>query len=302
MRRIGLVLGAGGMAGQAYHGGVLTALANAGWDPRSAEVVVGTSAGSIAAALLRAGVTPSGLASGTYRRAKEAGGALPPDAAEMAGAGAAAGIAAAGASTGRTRVGGRLARLVPAGRISPGGIVTMVRRSAGDSWPAAATWVCAVRRSDGRRVVFGRAGAPAAPLSLAVAASCAIPGYFQPVLIDDVAYVDGGAHSPTNADLLAGLGLDAVVVSSPMSVSRRALGRRLDLPARLLFRATLAREVAAVRRRGTPVLTLQPTADDLAAMGLNAMDSRPWADIVRRAQASTQRRLEDPALRRLLTG
>ena len=54
MRRIGLVLGAGGMAGQAYHAGVLSALADGGWDPRSAEVIVGTSAGSISAALLRA--------------------------------------------------------------------------------------------------------------------------------------------------------------------------------------------------------------------------------------------------------
>lgn len=299
MRRIGLVLGAGGVAGQAYHAGVLSALVDLGWDPRTAEVVVGTSAGSIAAALLRAGVAPSGLVSGRYRTQQGGRQAVPSDAAEL---GLAAGLPLRAAGSDRVRVGGRLARLIPAGRLSTAGIVSMVSRSAGERWPTETTWVCAVRRRDGRRVVFGRDGSPRAPLPLAVSASCAIPGYFQPVLIEDESYVDGGAHSPTNLDLLAGLGLDAVVVSSPMSVSRGALGPRVDLPLRLLLRATLAGEVARVRRRGTPVLTLQPTSDDLKVMGLNAMDPRPWADVVERAHASTRRRLQDPELHRLLTG
>ena len=62
MTRIGLVLGAGGVVGQAYHSGVLAALAEiAGWDARTAEIVVGTSAGSGAAAMLRLGVSPEDL-------------------------------------------------------------------------------------------------------------------------------------------------------------------------------------------------------------------------------------------------
>src|SRR3712207_9494451 len=57
--RVGLVLGAGGMAGTAFHAGVLQALfEDAGWDARDAEVIVGTSAGSTSAALLRAGFPP----------------------------------------------------------------------------------------------------------------------------------------------------------------------------------------------------------------------------------------------------
>jgi len=47
--KVGLVLGAGGIAGGAFHAGVLAALEEAtGWDPRRAALVVGTSAGSIA--------------------------------------------------------------------------------------------------------------------------------------------------------------------------------------------------------------------------------------------------------------
>src|SRR5690349_5218831 len=63
MPGIGLVLGAGGEVGYAFHAGVLAALADVtGWDARSAEVIVGTSAGSIAGAVLRAGCSPADLA------------------------------------------------------------------------------------------------------------------------------------------------------------------------------------------------------------------------------------------------
>jgi NTE family protein len=61
--RIGLVLGAGGVIGHAFHAGVLDGLCDAtGWDPRDAEVIVGTSAGSVVGALLRAGFSPRDLA------------------------------------------------------------------------------------------------------------------------------------------------------------------------------------------------------------------------------------------------
>lgn len=61
--RVGLVLGAGGVVGQAYHAGVLAALEDEyGWDARDAEVIVGTSAGSIVGTLLRAGIPAGGLA------------------------------------------------------------------------------------------------------------------------------------------------------------------------------------------------------------------------------------------------
>jgi len=64
--RIGLVLGGGGVVGAAYHAGALTALEyDLGWDPRSADVIVGTSAGSVVGSLLRLGVAASDLAAHT---------------------------------------------------------------------------------------------------------------------------------------------------------------------------------------------------------------------------------------------
>jgi predicted acylesterase/phospholipase RssA len=53
--RIALVLGAGGVAGGAFHAGALAALHDAlGWDARSADLVVGTSAGSLAETAMEA--------------------------------------------------------------------------------------------------------------------------------------------------------------------------------------------------------------------------------------------------------
>lgn len=50
-----------------------------------------------------------------------------------------------------------------------------------------------------------------------MAASCAIPGAFSPVEIDNVEYVDGGFHSPSNADVVADADLDLVVSIAPLS-------------------------------------------------------------------------------------
>ena len=304
MRRVGLVLGAGGIVGQAYLAGVLKALAETGWDPEDSEIVVGTSAGSLVGGLLRSGVSVADLAEGGYRRGQVG----PTSAARRVAGGAAAtaerAMQAAARTGGRARLGSRIAGMVPPGRISPGGIVRLVQQAGGDSWPDRDTWICAVRRRGGERVVFGSADAPKAPFSKAIAASCAIPGYFQPVRIADghggsEEYVDGGAHSPTNLDLLAGHGLDAVIAISPMSFSG-VPSARLDVGARLLFRGTLTREALAVRRRGTTVLTFQPGAKELAVMGLNAMSSSRWHDVVDSAAAAARHRMALPEAKSVL--
>jgi NTE family protein len=171
----------------------------------------------------------------------------------------------------------------------------------GADWPDRDLWLTAVRLRDGRRVVFGRDGAPPAHVADAVAASCAIPSFFAPVEIGGVTYVDGGAHSPTNADLAADLDLDLVVVSSPMSVVGNRLRPSLDLPARRLCQFYLGQEVARVRRRGVPVLTFQPTADDLRAMGLNAMDQTRREPVTVQARQSALKKLERDDVRALFS-
>lgn len=190
-----------------------------------------------------------------------------------------------------------LAGLLPRGRVPTTMITEWLAPVFAEGWPPAEPgrelWICAVDLSNGRRVAFGRPGAPDAALSEAVAASCAIPGFFTPVSVGSRSYVDGGVHSSTNADLMAAKDLDLVVVSAPMSAAKPLTGG-LDMAGRRLARITLGREVAALRRRGTRVLVLQPTPEDRAVMGVNAMDPRRRQAVAHSARESTFRRLARP--------
>jgi len=87
-----------------------------------------------------------------------------------------------------------------------------------------------------------------------------------------------------------------VVIVSPMSSSRTATARlAADAPVRAVYRARLAREVAAVRRRGAGVVTFQPSGEDLAVMGgaASAMDYQRHGPVARRARETALRRLSD---------
>ena len=307
--RIGLVLGAGGMTGGAFHAGVLSALADVtGWDPRSAEIVVGTSAGSLTGAVLRAGLSVADIRNRALGRPLTAEGRrltsrltpppaagfrLRPEGPRARGRAAPAGaLARMAMRPWEVRPGAVMSALLPPGRISTEMITGGMEPLFGRTWPTDPLWVCAVRLDTGRRVVFGRDGNTPS-VGEAVAASCAIPSYFAPVTIDGVDHVDGGVHSPTNLDVFGGLGLDLVVVSSPMSLAGRSLPQvTADWAVRRYCRAQLDREAIAVRRRGTPVLALQPTTEVASIMGLNAMDAGRRVATVDAAYESTRRRLE----------
>jgi NTE family protein len=282
--RVGLVLGAGGVVGQAYHAGVLAALEHdLGWDPRTADLIVGSSAGSITGTLLRLGVPASDLAAFAVDSPLSTEGQPVLDRMEREIEFPAFGVrdvvrpwrlpkaalvARVARSPLRIRPSVAALTLAPAGRVDLLEHVSVIADVVGDSWPER-LWLSAVRRDDGRRVMFGRPHAPAAPLPHAVAASCAIPAYFRPVRIGRHQYFDGGVHSPTNADVVRREGLDLVVVVSPMSSRRRA--RTVDGALRWRAHRQLMREAEELRRRGTTVVRFEPGRASLAVMGVNAM-------------------------------
>ncbi len=277
--RIGLVLGGGGLTGTAFHAGVIAGLAQAaGWDARAAEVIVGTSAGSTSGALLRAGLPPQDFV------ARMVGAPLTARGDEVLGrmgplrspekVGPRGWAPAAPRMLGelvrhprRVRLGLLAAALLPEGALDVGGSVAGIA-DLFRAWPEAPLWVCAVRLDDGQRVVFGR-DMPAA-LSDAVSASCAIPGYFSPVMIRGSRYVDGGVWSTHNADLLAGLGLDLVIISAPMSSTRRTPSDRGSL-LRMPVRHALDRQVRVLEASGTPVVVIQPDSQLASVMGTSTM-------------------------------
>jgi NTE family protein len=309
MVSVALVLGGGGIAGAAWHGAVLAALQETGWDARGADLVVGTSAGSNVAAVLRLGVPPSDLVAGPLGRplspegaahAARAGGPMDLPAPRFALARPVALRLALRALTRPWRFNPLLAMagLLPTGQVPTAAIGDRIRATHHDPWPDRPTWICAVRMPEGRRTVFGR-DVDDADLATAVEASSAIPGYFAPVAHGDATYVDGGVHSPTNADLVAGLGFDLVVVSSPMSGTRAALRGRWT-GARPLHAATLAREVAAVRRDGTEVLVLQPGPEVVEAVGPNSMDPSRRRRIAQVSLETARAHLSGPNLAKRL--
>jgi hypothetical protein len=112
-------------------------------------------------------------------------------------------------------------------------------------------------------------------------------------LLAGAAYVDGGAHSPSNADVLVRDRLERVLVLSPMTVGRGGSRRpRADLALRLAVRRYLALEVRALRRAGARVVVLQPGPHELPAMGLNPMQHSRIDGVLEAAAEATRRRLE----------
>jgi len=286
MARVGLVLGAGGIVGQAYHAGVLAALElDLGWDPRTADVIVGSSAGSVTGTALRLGVPARDLAAQAVQAplTEEGAGVLellgggPPDLPPFEPR-----TVLRGWQLPSPTLLARIARrpwafrpsvaaltLLPAGHVDITALAEILDGAVGESWPDG-LWICTARRRDGKRVTFGRPASPPATLARAVAASCAIPGYFSPVEIGGVEYFDGGVHSPTNADVLRDEHLDVVVVVSPMSV-RRGRAVTPDAPMRWSAHNRLEREVRRLEAAGTEVVRFEPGRRSLVAMGLNAM-------------------------------
>lgn len=304
---IGLVLGAGGVVGQAYQAGVLAALEReVGWDPRLARIIVGTSAGSVTGAALRVGVPATDLAASRYGvPTSRRGGAilrqiLPADSGPLPTPTVFSMLRPwnlpSPALVVRTlrrpfafRPDVAAATLIPRGQLDISERARGLDDLIGDRWPEGLR-ICAVRRSDGGRVVFGRTGSPPARLAPAVLASCAIPGYFRPVEIEGTEYIDGGVHSVTNADVLRTEGLDLVIIISSMSAAhgnangadgwlRRTVHRRME------------REVARLQTAGTAVVCLEPGGDARRVMGLRAMAEDRSPRVIEAAYEETRRRV-----------
>src|SRR5215212_7131399 len=219
--KIGLVLGAGGIQGGAWLTGGLDALAGeTGWDPASADHVVGTSAGAMMGALCASGVPPwfmvahsrgevfPGIADARGRPAREAdrsGGATfrPHRGLPRPGPGSWTLLARTLRRPDRHTPAAALSAWLPRGLISTEPLSEQIRRVVPSGWsPHPNLWIVACDYASGRRVAFGREDAPPADLADAVAASCAIPGFYRPVTIAGRRYVDGGLWSTSNLDIL----------------------------------------------------------------------------------------------------
>jgi len=358
------VLGAGGVLGGAWLSGALHAIASeTGWDPGSADYVVGTSAGAMVGSLLACGVPPWFMVA--HAAGEEIDGLLdvngePAPNADRTAAGRSdagksdtgrsdagrsdpgrsdtGGSDTGGSSDDRSRVGATyrlhrglpalgpgswrlalsslarpykyspaalLAGWLPLGPISTDPLKETVRRVCQEPWaPHPNFWAVAVDYQTGKRVAFGQEGAPAAELPDAVAASCAIPGFFRSVDIGGRRYVDGGVHSASNLDVLEHEKLDLVIALNPMSSLHAGTSRRLGERAALAIRQASGRRLGGEAKRlqtaGTEVVLIQPTVHDLDAMGSNLMSRGRRNQVIETAvQTVTDHLRESPVGERL---
>jgi NTE family protein len=297
--------------GAAWTIGALDALAEVeGFDPQTADVVIGTSAGSVVAALLGAGLSASDLL--LHQRGmpmsreialawsydQSTGGAHPTR--PRLAVGSPALLRRSLARPRQVPPLAVLAALTPPGTGTLAEVGEMVRAVAGaDGWAQRdGIWVVAMDYDNGRRVAFGRDGAPAARLDEAVTASCAIPGWYAPVHIGGRRYVDGGTLSSTSADLLAAERLDEVYVLAPMASfvpdHPRQVTARLERRLRRQVTRHVVQESQTVARGGASVTVLAPGPDDLEAMGANMMDPTRRLDVLETSLRTSRDALSDP--------
>ena len=289
--RRGLVLGAGGVLGAAWSVGALCALEEStGLDLRRCDYIVGTSAGAVLAALLGSGVTPAELRDHQLGRTvrgrlaelpwdydRSTGGSRPP--LPRLGVGSAALVRNNALRLRRLPPTAVISALLPVGRGSLDELSALVAALApGGAWARhPGVWLVAMDYETGRRVPFGRPGEPKASLVEAVTASCAIPAWYSPVLIDGHRYVDGGACSATSVDLFTGLGLDEVYVIAPLvsleTDHPRSLLVRLERRWRAVVTRRCLHEAAKLEADGTKVTLLAPGPTDLETIGGNVMQT-----------------------------
>jgi NTE family protein len=334
--KVGLVLGAGGVLGGAWLTGALHALAEeTDWDPGSADFIVGTSAGSMIGALTAAGVPPwfmvAHSAGESFDGVYAADGSPASEADRAAGANFRLhrGLPAIGPGSLRmalTALSNPLrhtplqvvAGWLPAGFVSTDSLKDIVRRAVPGDWVEHPNyWAVACDYHSGRRVPFGRLDAPNAHIADAVAASCAIPGFYRPVTSGRRRYIDGGVCSASNLDLLAGRGLDLVICLNPLSSGTELDNRRqspgplgrvapidprdwLGALSRQANGRRLAHEAHKVRRFDSEVLLIEPTPRDHTAMGRNLMSGARRQQVIETAIVTVREQLQRTEAKTLL--
>jgi NTE family protein len=262
-----LVLGGGGVTGVGWELGVIAGLAEAGVRLIDADLVVGTSAGSVVAAQLTSGHALEEL----YEAQ------LAPPTSELAARLSPLSLLRFGVAMVRSRDAQQFRVRIGAMALAAKTVSEADRREVisarlpSHAWPDRRMLITAVDAETGEFVTFDRDG----PVSLvdAVGASCAVPTVWPPVTIDGRRYVDGGMRSGANADLAA----DAarVVVIAPVATGGGYLTRASD-------------QVAELNRHARAIL-IMPDEEALAAIGRNVLDPARRAPAARAGRAQAAR-------------
>ncbi|MFJ3383345.1 MULTISPECIES: patatin-like phospholipase family protein [unclassified Curtobacterium] len=259
-----IVLGGGGVAGIAWELGVLAALEEAGVDLGAADLVVGTSAGSVVGTFVRHGAVRAAYEQQisplptTYEEPAVI------DAEAMQEQFGQALVGMTSEQDGRARL-GRAAQAVTTGQTDEERVATFTETLPSTEWPALPLAVTTVDATDGTFRVL--TAADGVPLPRAVAASCSVPLVWSPVSIEGRPYIDGGVRSGTNSDVAAGYERVLVIACGPEAPS--PLGPWLD------------QAVESLRAGGSSVEVVVADSTAQQAFGTNSLSlstQRPSAE------------------------
>jgi len=263
MLKRALVLGGGGVIGVAWETGLVSGLLEHGIDLREADLVIGTSAGSIVGTKLAAGQDLSAKAEAP-RDERVVAVPLPeggPDVAKLTE------IFKIWSETQvmDDAICARIGQLASEARTAAEEAwIASIAASVGvDDWPETELRITAVNVQSGAFEVHTRDSDAA--LHHAIASSCAVPGMFPPITLDGRSYMDGGVRSGTNADVALDREPDVTVVIAPICAATASFGA--------LAERSLDAEVAQLRAAGSGLCVVLPGEQEIEAFGPNLMDA-----------------------------
>jgi len=258
-----LVLGGGGTTGIAWEMGILLGLHDGDIDVSGADLVVGTSAGSVVGAQITSGYPLEDLYARQLQPLEETKEQVVQiDMNELMRV-FAAGIGAPDVQTARARVGA--AALAVKTMPEEERLEIIASRLPVQEWPYKQRLVIiSVDAQTGEWVMFDHAAG--VPLALAISASCAVPGVYPPVTIGDHRYVDGGVRSGTNADIAKGYQSVLILRAETLDVS--ALDPQHTTPFE-----SFEDELATLEQAGSRTLVITPDEASVEARGPNPLDS-----------------------------
>jgi len=256
-----LVLSGGGPVGVGWETGLIAGLASEGVDLRQADVIVGTSAGSVVGAQLAGGEEASAVIDRSRTDRADGGrryvGATPEQMQAVMRAFMELFTTTEPDEVKRAKI-GRFA--LESETMSEEEFLAVFGQLAEAPWPGGYSCT-AVDAETGAFLVWDEAAS--VPLIRAVASSCAVPGVFPPITINGRRYIDGGVRSATNADLAKDA--DRVLILSLMN-PEKMVGPASP------FADGFRREVATLEAAGATVEAVYPDDEAAAVMGVNVMD------------------------------
>lgn len=258
-----LVLGSGGMLGAAWIASSLNYLETSNrWNPEEDDLRIGTSAGSLIATLIGSGITPSELIEILTHGAFTTDQGVSPLPSSPTRA-----SVPLNPSDGkyllRTLLNGRaphlgilISSLFPEGNESTLEIENFVNNVVNNSWSSTNTWIVSTKTSSGLRKIFTSLSGISP--GKAVAASCAVPALYKPVLIEAERYIDGGTVSCHNLDVAVKSGALSITLLSPISgYTKIDLNSGINRALNQITRNTEQISIDKIRRKLPPHIKLR---------------------------------------------